>query len=173
MGWAEWGPCVMTQSLIPDVFLTLDMTFILWYSLHFMNLNYKCYNANGEQVIEEGKKVKFVQSKIFQWSEMQTSLFFQLCLSQHLSSVLHGECHTFYCVSIHIIVFSINFSWLMIIQTVWNIKLTQCDPPQTSLIIHSSTTARLVTIILCFTYWKPGTGLPIFAFYWCDEVFIL
>ena len=21
-----------------------------------MNLNYKCYNANGEQVIEEGKK---------------------------------------------------------------------------------------------------------------------
>ena len=26
------------------------------YFQHFMNLNYKCYNANGEQVIEEGKK---------------------------------------------------------------------------------------------------------------------
>ena len=88
-----------------------------------MNLNYKCYNANGEQVLEEGKKVKFVQSIISQWSVMQTSLFFSMsvclsvCLSQHLSSVLHCECHTFYCISIQIIVFSINFPWLMIIQT--------------------------------------------------------
>ena len=48
-----------------------------------MNLNYKCYNANGEQVLEEGKKVKFVQSIISQWSVMQTSLFFSMsvCLS--------------------------------------------------------------------------------------------
>ena len=46
-----------------------------------MNLNYKCYNANGEQVLEEGRKVKFVQSIISQWSVMQTSLSFQLCLS--------------------------------------------------------------------------------------------
>ena len=85
-----------------------------------MNLNYKCYNANGEQVLEEGKTVKFVQSIISQWSVMQTSLFFQclsVCLSQHLSSVLHCECHTFHCISIQIIVFSINFPWLMIIQT--------------------------------------------------------
>ena len=83
-----------------------------------MNLNYKCYNANGEQVLEEGKKVKFVQSIISQWSVMETSLFFfNVCLSQHLSSVLHCECHTFYCISIQIIVFSINFPWLMIIQT--------------------------------------------------------
>ena len=29
-----------------------------------MNLNYKCYNANGEQVLEEGRKVKFVPSTI-------------------------------------------------------------------------------------------------------------
>ena len=41
------------------------------YFQHFMNLNYKCYNANGEQVIEEGKmatelllsEIDFVKNK--------------------------------------------------------------------------------------------------------------
>lgn len=52
-----------------------------------MNLNYKCYNANGEQVLEEGKKVKFVQSIISQWSVMQTSLFFSMSVCLNISAV--------------------------------------------------------------------------------------
>ena len=52
-----------------------------------MNLNYKCYNANGEQVLEEGKKVKCVQSIISQWSVMQTSLFFSMSVCLNILAV--------------------------------------------------------------------------------------
>ena len=51
-------------QLVHGIFSNLQLSFLVSIDLfmfsnvsyqHFMNLNYKCFNANGEQVTEEGR----------------------------------------------------------------------------------------------------------------------
>lgn len=47
---------------------------------HFMNLNYKCYNANGEQVIEEDDTLSFYECHYPPCCKMETELReFSIC----------------------------------------------------------------------------------------------